>query len=79
MKTGVCFRWNYQHPRDYSVYLPPLLYNFRGCCFPTVSVLVGILGDVDANTGLDAQEMFGGNTVMDRGTEVGRASDQVCV
>ena len=37
---------------------PSLIVKFQRLLFPTVSV--GILGNVDANTGLDMQEMFGG-------------------
>lgn len=39
---------------------PSLIVQFQRLLFPTVSVSVGILGNVDANTGLDVQEMFGG-------------------
>lgn len=39
---------------------PSLIVQFQRLLFPTVSVMVGILGDVDANLGLDVQEMFGG-------------------
>ena len=39
---------------------PSLIVQFQRLLFPTVSVMVGILGDVDANPGLDVQEMFGG-------------------
>ena len=39
---------------------PSLIVQFQRLLFPTVSVMVGILGDVDATPGLDVQEMFGG-------------------